>query len=56
VSTRSCITGDCHPGSAADRADVAAARNYVSASTGPVRRATVPRTGHLNFSDDGIYY
>lgn len=52
----SCITGDCHPGSAADRADVAAARNYVSASTGPVRRATVPRTGHLNFSDDGIYY
>ncbi|HEV7172596.1 hypothetical protein [Pedococcus sp.] len=52
----SCITGDCHPASPADRADVVAARGYGSASTGPVRRATLPGTGHLNFSDDGIYY
>ena len=52
----SCISGDCAPTSAADRADAAAAATFASASTGAVRRATVPRTGHLNFTDDGIYY
>ncbi len=52
----SCITGDCAPADGADRADAATARAFVSASTGVVRRVTLPGTGHLNFSDDGVYY
>jgi dienelactone hydrolase len=52
----SCITGDCAPTGTADRADAAAAATFASASTGAVRRATVPRTGHLDFTDDGVYY
>ena len=29
---------------------------FLAASTGPTRRATVPGSGHLDFSDDGLYY
>ncbi len=52
----SCITGDCTPGSAEDRADAAAGTAYVSASTGTVRRMTVEGTGHLDFTDYALYY
>lgn len=52
----SCVTGVCTPTSATDRADAAAAATFVRASSEPVRRVTVPGTGHLNFSDDGLYY
>jgi dienelactone hydrolase len=51
----SCIAATCTPSAAADRADVAAAQRLISAS-GPVRRETVAGSGHLDFTDDGLYY
>lgn len=52
----SCVTGECTPDGAADRAAVEAARRYRSASAGQVRSATVDGIGHLAFSDDGLLY
>ncbi len=52
----SCITGQCGRTTASDRADAFAAETYIAASTATVQRATVDGTGHLNFTDYGIYY
>ncbi|MEP7191321.1 MAG: alpha/beta hydrolase [Actinomycetota bacterium] len=52
----SCITGDCSRTTATDRADAAAAETFIAASAAPVQRATVNGTGHLNFTDYGLYY
>jgi dienelactone hydrolase len=52
----SCTTGECAPHSATDRADAAAANTLAGATVGPTRRATISDTGHLDFTDDTLYY
>jgi predicted dienelactone hydrolase len=52
----SCITGECSRTTVTDRADAAAAETFIAASAAPVQRATVNGTGHLNFTDYGLYY
>ena len=52
----SCIAAACTPSADTDRADVAAAQRFIAASTGPVRRETMAGSGHLDFTDDGLYY
>lgn len=52
----SCTTGQCARATTADRADAAAANMLTAATTGPIRRATIPDTGHLDFTDYTLYY
>jgi predicted dienelactone hydrolase len=52
----SCIAAACTAEDATDHTDVAAAQRFISASTGLVRRETIAGSGHLDFTDDGLYY
>jgi dienelactone hydrolase len=52
----SCTTGECTPHNESDRADAAAATTLADATQGLVRRAMIPHTGHLDFTDYTLYY
>lgn len=55
-SEGSCVTGSCQPHNADDRADRAAARSLLAASTGPQLCYSITGTKHLNFTDDAALY
>lgn len=55
-SEGSCVTGTCQPRNADERADRAAARSLLAASTGSKLCFSITGTKHLNFTDDAVLY
>ena len=55
-SQDSCVTGMCPADSADNRADLAASRSLLKATTGPAWCYTIRGARHLNFSDLGALY
>lgn len=56
ASQGSCVNGTCDPANASQRANLAAARALLAASTGPKWCYQIEGTLHFNFSDYGAYY
>ena len=52
----SCVTGVCAPSGADEAADLAVARSFLTASSGPAWSFRLTRAEHFNFTDLAVWY
>lgn len=55
-SENSCVLGSCDPASTDERADLAAAQQFLQSSAGTVYRYSILGTKHFDFTDLAVWY